>query len=473
MQRRLVLILAGIVQILTISTLRASGQMSMPGVENSVGYLSSGTSIQPAVASESSPMIHRTFGGWTAMFHANAFLAGVQQSGPRGGDKLFSANWFMPMVVRQSGPHSVTLKMMLSLEPATITRRRYPLLFQTGEMAYGLSIIDGQHPHDFIMELAGRYDFALGERSQFFVYGGPVGEAALGPAAFPHRSSASENPLSPLGHHQEDSTHIAVNVIALGVSTGPVQIEASTFHGREPNENRWNFDRGKPDSFSARATFAPSKNLSGQVSTARINSPETDPDLDTVRTTASLHHTVSFSSGHSSTSLIWGRNKNLKNGTRRIFNSYTFEATSKFLRRNWLWTRIENVDRDRSLLPVTTPQEPECRLCGVLISGASLPGESTVPVAFDHVVLGPDGVPTTIEEDPIGRVQAYTIGYERELPSGLSWLNAGVGFQATVYGMPSELRPLYGTRPATFAIFLKLRPAGNMSEHMRMMHQGR
>jgi len=444
-------------------TLMLLQQPSMPGVENSVGYLASGTSIEPKTTSESSSMIHGSFGNWTLMFHANAFVVDVQQSGARGRDKFFSTNWLMPMMTRQSGRHSVTLRTMLSLEPATVTKRRYPLLFQSGETAFGLSIIDGQHPHDFLMELTGRYDFRLGERSQSFVYGGPVGEAALGPSGFPHRASASENPLAPLGHHQQDSTHIATNVITLGLAEGPMQVEASTFHGREPNENRWNIDTGKPDSFATRLTIAPHKNLSAQVSTGRINNPEvTDPKLDTIRTTASVHHNLQFSSGHLSSSFIWGRNKDLKNRARRIFNSYNLEVTSKFLRRNWIWTRIENVDRDRTLLPVTA-QSTGCRLCGVL--GAFVENR------FSHVVLGPDGTPITIEEEPIGRTQAYTLGYERELPIGFSWVNAGLGIQATTYRTTAQLSAVYGNRPTTVALFLRLRPAGNMAEHMRQMHQ--
>src|SRR5262249_1187061 len=225
----------------------ASGQESinMPGVENSVGFLTSGTSIEPRTTSESSPMIHRSLGDWTFMFHANAFLVDIQQSGPRGRDKLFSTNWLMPMVTRQFGRQTLTFRTMLSLEPATITKGRYPLLLQTGETAYGISIVDGQHPHDFLIELTGRYDFRVAERTQVFVYGGPIGEAALGPPGFSHRASASENPVAVLGHHQQDATHIATNVITVGFAKGPLQIEASTFHGREPDENRWNLNTGK------------------------------------------------------------------------------------------------------------------------------------------------------------------------------------------------------------------------------------
>ena len=105
----------------------------MQGMANSVGFRASGTSIEPLTTSESSPMIHASLGNWTFMFHANAFLADIQQSGARGRDKLFSTNWIMPMMSRQFGRQSLTARLMLSFEPATITKRQYPLLLQTGE----------------------------------------------------------------------------------------------------------------------------------------------------------------------------------------------------------------------------------------------------------------------------------------------------------------------------------------------------
>jgi hypothetical protein len=420
----------------TAAPVEAQQTMSMPGMENSVGFLSSGTSIQPKATSESEPMIHTSLGSWTFMFHANAFVVDTQQSGPRGHDKFYSANWLMPMLIRQHGRHSIGFRTMLSLDPVTVTKRRYPLLFQSGETAYGLPIVDGQHPHDLFMEIAGRYDFKVSDKAQFFLYGGPLGEPALGPTPFPHRSSASENPVAVLGHHQEDSTHISTSVITVGLAGGPLQLEASTFHGREPNENRWNIDGGKPDSFSSRLTIAANNNFSGQFSMGRINNREAlEPDLDTLRTTASIHHNMRFSNGHVSSSLIWGRNKDMDHHGHRIFNAYTAESTVNFLARNWVWTRIENVDRDRTLLVGETP--------------AAL----------------------SVEEEPIGRVQAYTFGYERDLPLRTSSLNVGLGAQITTYGPPRQLKSVYGDRPAGFSVFLRIRPTGNAAQHMQIMHQ--
>jgi hypothetical protein len=408
---------------------------NMPGMENSAGFLSSGTSIQPRVTSEFEPMIHTSLGKWTFMFHANGFVVDTQQSGPRGGDKFYSVNWMMPMFLRQSGRHSISFRTMLSLDPATVSKRRYPLLFQSGETAYGLPIVDGQHPHDLFMEIAGRYDFKISERAGVFLYGGPLGEPALGPTAFPHRASASENPVAVLGHHQQDSTHVSNNVITAGLVAGRVQLEASTFHGAEPDENRWNIDGGEPDSFASRVTISPNSHLSAQFSAGRINGREAlEPDLDTVRTTASLYHDVRFASGHISTSLIWGRNKDISHHGNRIFNAYTAESTVNFSSRNWVWTRIENVDRDRTLL------------------------------------IGERPAALLVEEDPIGRVQAYTFGYERDLPVGISSVAVGLGAQVTTYGLTQQLKAVYGDRPAGFSVFLRIRPAGNVAQHMQAMH---
>src|SRR5438105_7250270 len=252
-------------------------QMNMPGMsamENSVGFVFSGTSVEPRTTSESAPMIHKTFGDWTLLFHANGFLVDTQQTGPRGDDKFYSLNWLMPMLSRDFGRQTVTFRTMFSLEPATVTKRRYPELFQAGETAYGVPIVDGQHPHDFIMELSGRYDFRISDASRLFVYGGPLGEPALGPTAYSHRASASENPVAVLGHHQEDSTHLSLSVITLGFVQGPLQLEASTFHGGEPDEYRWNIDTGKPDSFSSRLTMRLTNNLSGQFSMGWLTHPE-------------------------------------------------------------------------------------------------------------------------------------------------------------------------------------------------------
>src|SRR5947199_8560496 len=104
----------------------------MPGMQHSAGHsqpmtfideilhhATTGTSAQPNSTNE--PMIMRSHGEWMFMFHGTAFLSALQQSGPRGYDKVFSTNWFMPMAQRQIGRGELTFRTMLSLEPATVT----------------------------------------------------------------------------------------------------------------------------------------------------------------------------------------------------------------------------------------------------------------------------------------------------------------------------------------------------------------
>jgi hypothetical protein len=63
---------------------------------------SPGTSAEPN--STPTPMLMTIKGSWMLMFHANVFVLDQQQSSPRGGGKLFSTNWFMPMAQRKLGP---------------------------------------------------------------------------------------------------------------------------------------------------------------------------------------------------------------------------------------------------------------------------------------------------------------------------------------------------------------------------------
>lgn len=356
---------------------------------------------------------------WMLMLHGEGFLAEIQQSGPRGADKLFSTNWIMSMAQRKFGQGTLTLRTMLSLEPATISDRRYPELFEEGETAYGLPIVDGQHPHNFAMELGAIYDYKLGDRTLISFYAAPVGDPALGPPAYPHRSSASEDPIAPLGHHQQDSTHIADDVITFGIAHRKVRLEASGFHGREPGEDRWDIDQGKIDSWSTRVTVNPAQSWSLQFSIGQLHSPEVlFPSEDLRRMTASLMYNRPLRDGNWASLLLWGRNQSLLDGN--VGNSYLLESTLQFLSKNYAWTRIEIVDRTNELL------------------------------------LGENPLPAGFEERYFARVQSYTAGYDREV-ARVAHLSTAIGGQVTWLGVPDELRTTYGSRPVGVMMFLRLR----------------
>jgi hypothetical protein len=387
-------------------------------------------------------------GGWMIMPSGQLFGVYSDQSGARGRDKLFSTNWFMLMASHRLGPGELLVRSMLSLEPATITGKRYPLLFATGETANGIPIINGQHPHDFFMELAAQYKIGLGEKISVHVYGGPRGEPALGPTAYPHRASASEDPVAVIAHHSQDSTHISTNVATAGVSYGPVTWEISGFHGREPDEKRWGIESGAIDSLSSRLSVNTAAGWSGQFSMGRINRAETvHPLRPALRSTASLAYARRFTGAEWNTSLIWGRNHELEYTqlpnlpvfpltalalrprhivsvpTRipgQIYNSFLAESTLRW-KRNWIWGRAESADKDSTLLFEEAP----------------------------FVLL--------VDENRLARVQAYTAGYEREVPSGLPRVSAGIGGQFTLFHAPPLLAPIYGTNPTGLQVFFRLR----------------
>ena len=387
-------------------------------IESVEQHATTGTGVEPD--STPSPMLMGAHGAWTFMFHGVAFLNYTMSTGPRGEDKVFSTNWIMPMAQRKLGGGLLTLRTMLSFEPATVTDRQYPLLFQQGETAYGKPIVDGQHPHNFVMELAALYDYSIGEHALISFYAAPVGDPALGPVAFPHRQSASEDPLATLGHHLQDSTHIADDVITVGLTYRQLRLEASGFHGREPDEHRWDIQAGAIDSWATRLTFNPGRNWSTQYSLGHLHSPEAlFPQEDVRRMTASVMYNLPIHSGNWASTLTWGRNQSLADGN--VGNSYLVESTLQFLLRNYAWLRIENVDRTNELL------------------------------------LGENPIPPGFEEKYFTRVQAYTVGYDRDI-GRIPHLSTALGGQLTFFGVPEVLRPYYGSHPVTLTVFLRLRP---------------
>jgi hypothetical protein len=386
-------------------------------IEKLEQHSSSGTDTE----ADSTPaaMLMRKQGNWMLMFHGEAFISDIQQTGPRGADKFFSTNWFMPMAQRKMAKGILTFRTMLSLEPATVSQRRYPELFQQGETAYGKPIVDGQHPHDFFMELATLYDYNFNDHAALSFYAAPVGDPAMGPPAYPHRASAAEDPMAPLGHHLQDSSHIADDVVTVGLTYRHIRLEASGFHGREPDEFRWNIDSGKIDSWSTRITINPLPNWSFQYSLGELSGPEALFSNESVRRmTASLMYNRPFQNGNWASMALWGRNQNLQDGN--VGNSYLLESTLHFLGKNNIWGRIENVDRTTELLQNQTP------------------------------------APSSFSDSYFARVQAYTAGYDREF-GRIPHISTAVGGQVMWYGVPNILHNDYGAHPVGALVFLRLR----------------
>jgi hypothetical protein len=159
------------------------------------------------------------------------------------------------------------------------------------------------------MELSASYSFRLGKDASFFLYGGLPGEPAFGPPAFMHRMSIMDSPEAPISHHWLDSTHITFGVVTAGIVLNRFKVELSRFHGREPDENRFNIEAGPLDSSSARVSWNPTPELSLQGSWAHLKSPEQlEPNENQTRWSASAIYTRRFgANGWWSTTAAWGR----------------------------------------------------------------------------------------------------------------------------------------------------------------------
>jgi hypothetical protein len=427
LQRRIGLLVAGVlsVRLAAAQDGTGAGQPQVSGVgmvdmnpaSMFLMTLSSGTSENPA--GWPMPMIMTHFGNWNTMFMGLGFLSDIQQSGPRGGDKLYSTNWMMASAEHRVGANDAfQAELMLSLEPATITGRRYPLLFQTGETAYGVPITDAQHPHNFIMALGFHYVHHVAEDTTLDLYFAPVGDPALGPVPYPHRASAMELPEAPISHHWQDSTHVSDDVVTAGLQYKKFKFEASGFYGSEPGENRWIIQQGPINSWSGRIWFFPTKYWAAQVSAGRLTHPEALEPGDQTRVTASVEYVRPMPGGSWASTLSWGRVHST--ATLRNLNSYLAESELPVTRRNFITGRAELVDKDDLFANDLELQEQLDALYG-----------STF------------------------RIGAYTLGYTRDIDLFRS-VETGIGFNFSAYSLPNAIKPYYGDHPVGGNIFLRV-----------------
>jgi heavy metal-binding protein len=386
----------------------------------------SGTSWLP----DSSPMYGRMFmfDENMLMLHGAIFPRYINVSTRRGDDRIDAPNWVMAMYSHPLGDSAqFGARLMMSLDPLTEGGRGYPLLFQTGESWNGQPLHDRQHPHDLFDELSvslsQKFDYDLSA----YVYFGYPGEPALGPPTFMHRPSAMDDPDAPIGHHWQDSTHVTFGVATAGLVWRDIKIEGSIFTGREPDEERYDFDQPDFDSYSGRISWNPTRNLALQVSFGYIKSPEAlEPELNRHRTTASAIYNLPL--GHDSNwsnTFVWGQNNDTGEG-----KTQSFLVESDYQRgRDTIYFRWERVEK----------------------SG-------------NELVLNPAA------DTRIFPVSAYTVGYVRDLSHGKD-LDIGLGTQFTINNRPDSLDRYYGDDLGYgFEFFLRIRPS--VHSHNAHGHSG-
>ncbi len=397
---------------------------------------SSGTSWQP----DSSPMymVMKMRGRDQLMFHGTIYPRYTTIGGDRnvsgaghGGNSRFDApSMFMGMYVhpldKSDQPHSqLGLRAMLSADPLIERGYGYPLLFQSGESYEGQALHDRQHPHDLFSELSATYSRRIGGKQSAYLYVGYPGEPALGPPTFMHRVSGMDFPDAPLAHHWEDSTHITFGVATLAYNFGKFKIEGSSFNGSEPDENRYNFDTLRLNSYSGRASWNPTRDIALQVSHGFVKSPEAlRPDENQHRTTASiLYNRALGDDANLASTLIFGQNNTTGEGKT---NAFTFE-TALQKQKNTVYLRAEHVQK----------------------SG-------------EELALNP------VDAGNIYGISALSVGYVRDLTHGKG-VDVGVGIQGTIADGPSGLNSYYGSGPYTgFQVFLRIRPSKMKMDGMGM-----
>jgi hypothetical protein len=377
----------------------------------------SGTAWLPDVT----PMygIQATSGAWQLMAHGNLFAQFLREGGERGRTQTGSINWAMGMARRSAGAGRVGLRAMFSLEPWTVRGCGYPDLLASGEVCDGEPIHDRQHPHDLIMELAAEYERPLGP-VRLQAYGGLAGEPALGPVAYPHRFSALANPIVPIAHHWLDATHITYGVITGAVYGSKWKAEASMFNGREPDEDRVDFDLASLSSLSARLWYLPRPSTALQVSAGHLDDAEPAHqgsgrvDVNRVTASATYHRAIGRGDVWGST-MAWGRNSEEGEAS----NALLLETTVTFDDRDAWFGRFETGSKG----------------------------------AHDLDIHDSDGRFT------VAKLQAGYVRYFR------AWQGLTPGFGGSVSAgiVPRSLQLTYGSRVnGGFGLFFTLRPAGHL-----------
>jgi hypothetical protein len=232
--------------------------------------------------------------------------------------------------------------------------------------------------------------------------------------------------MSPLGHHTLDSTHIAMGVLTAGLDRGPFTIESSIFHGREPDEDRWDLmDPGPLDSWSIRGWWRPSPAWTFQVSHGFLTEPDPLEEGDVRRTTASGSWKVPRGTGGTSFTAAWGRNQKLGGS----YDAFLAELTRTYGTSGTIFWRLES-----------TQVETDVLRTGV------------------HTFQGGRKTAHVLEEGRRDFVGAFSIGATKTLLRLRSW-DVAAGGVVTGYAIPGALAPFYGSRPpVSFQIFLRVRP---------------
>lgn len=349
---------------------------------------------------------HHVFAGtgWTFFGSGSAHLTYVNEVGPdEPRNETFSTNWFTGGVHGTLGERVLFVaRGRVSLEPMTIEDEGgYPQILQYIPIEAGGPTVDRMRAHDLIGEAAAHVAIRTGESSFFHVYGGIVGDPALGPVPYAQRASAVDFAEAPFSYEVQETFHDSTSVVTAGFATRRMNLEASVFHDAVTFGDHTEIDTGDIDSHSYRLTFMPTDATSLQVSRGELGE-----GLDQRKITS-----ASFS---------WG--------------------SSRGPALTAMWTQREQLDR-----PKSTAYGVELALRGA---------RNTFMARFESVER-PLGFPVlgSSELDSTGH---GTLGYLYDFVSS-SKMRLGVGVNLDYHQNTHAFEDLYGHKPQAIYTFVRVR----------------
>lgn len=188
--------------------------------------------------------------------------------------KVYANNEFLTLA--QVGSHCDTLnfRSIFSVEPGTIGKCGYPLLFSTGYTANGITeLLNAYPPLDFVTELSGSYVHQW-QNVRLYGYFGLPGAPVLN--LLPQQRIAEFfMPTGSITHRYMTSTDIVYGVGSAGLDIYGICLEGSLFTGKSQDERYWKVKKPHFDSFGVRLSYCYEDAFSFQVSYGHIK--DTDP----------------------------------------------------------------------------------------------------------------------------------------------------------------------------------------------------
>ncbi len=203
---------------------------------------------------------------------------------------------------------------------------------------------------------------------------------------------------------------------------GRGSVEGSIFNGREPDDNRWNFDFGRLDSESVRVWFHPGGEWQFQASTGHLTKPEALEPGDIERTTASADWWKKTDGGFRAATLAYGVNARGGGRQHALLAEFTRET-----RTVGVSARFELVQPDTSLLEAGSVPDP------------ASPAFSTVGALTGAI--------------------ARHVAWSR-------FADVSLGAAATLNATGPALRAAYGAHPLSAQFFVRLQPRANPAGRM-------